>query len=146
MSHGLFKLFTNHHYCCSDKSCCRSGCCRSSQFLQTRCLVHDLPFLVFPLFRFRAGLPAELRQGAGNGVRLWCSAPGDQQKVPCATISNDKHTYWFRTGLKPQPPLRPQRAELAQRAGAGIPIAVLARDYGISRETVYQYLHQAKVE
>jgi hypothetical protein len=31
-----------------------------------------------------------------------------------------------------------------QRAGSGIPKVVLARDYGISRETVYQYLRQAK--
>jgi DNA invertase Pin-like site-specific DNA recombinase len=37
-------------------------------------------------------------------------------------------------------------AELVQRAGAGVPKALLARDYGISRETVYQYLRQAKLE
>jgi DNA invertase Pin-like site-specific DNA recombinase len=37
-------------------------------------------------------------------------------------------------------------AELVQRAGNGVPKAVLARDYGTSRETVYQYLRQAKVE
>jgi DNA invertase Pin-like site-specific DNA recombinase len=37
--------------------------------------------------------------------------------------------------------LTPERAaELIQRAGGGIPKVVLARDYGISRETVYQYL------
>jgi DNA invertase Pin-like site-specific DNA recombinase len=43
--------------------------------------------------------------------------------------------------------LPPERAaELVQRAGSGVPKAVLARDYGISRETVYQYLRQAKVE
>jgi DNA invertase Pin-like site-specific DNA recombinase len=43
--------------------------------------------------------------------------------------------------------LTPERAaELVQRAGNGVPKAVLARDYGISRETVYQYLRQAKVE
>ena len=40
--------------------------------------------------------------------------------------------------------LTPERAaELIQRAGAGIPKVVLARDYGISRETVYQYLRHA---
>jgi DNA invertase Pin-like site-specific DNA recombinase len=40
--------------------------------------------------------------------------------------------------------LTPERAaELVQRAGNGTPKVVLARDYGISRETVYQYLHQA---
>ena len=40
--------------------------------------------------------------------------------------------------------LTPERAaELVQRAGTGIPKVVLARDYGISRETVYQYLRQA---
>ncbi len=35
--------------------------------------------------------------------------------------------------------LTPERAaELVQRAGSGVPKAVLARDYGINRETVYQ--------
>jgi DNA invertase Pin-like site-specific DNA recombinase len=43
--------------------------------------------------------------------------------------------------------LTPERAaELVQRAGGGIPKVVLARDYGISRETVYQYLRQARLE
>jgi predicted transcriptional regulator YheO len=28
----------------------------------------------------------------------------------------------------------------------GVPKAVLARDYGISRETVYEYLRQAKLD
>src|SRR5688500_5628655 len=37
-----------------------------------------------------------------------------------------------------------QAAELVQRAGSGIPKVVLAHDYGISRETVYQYLRLAK--
>lgn len=32
---------------------------------------------------------------------------------------------------------------LVQRAVTGVPKSVLARDYGISRETVYQYLRQA---
>jgi DNA invertase Pin-like site-specific DNA recombinase len=36
-------------------------------------------------------------------------------------------------------------AELVQRSATGIPKAVLASDYGISRETVYQYLRQAKL-
>ena len=40
--------------------------------------------------------------------------------------------------------LTPERAaELAQRAAGGVPKSVLARDYGISRETVYQYLRLA---
>ncbi|WP_104046066.1 recombinase family protein [Arthrobacter sp. ZGTC412] len=40
--------------------------------------------------------------------------------------------------------LTPERAaELVQRAGDGIPKVVLARDYGISRETVYQYIRLA---
>lgn len=40
--------------------------------------------------------------------------------------------------------LTPERAaELVQRAGSSISKVVLARDYGISRETVYQYLRQA---
>ncbi|MDR6414864.1 DNA invertase Pin-like site-specific DNA recombinase [Pseudarthrobacter sulfonivorans] len=43
--------------------------------------------------------------------------------------------------------LTPERAvELVERAGSGVPKAVLARDYGISRETVYQYLRHAKLE
>lgn len=43
--------------------------------------------------------------------------------------------------------LTPERvAELVQRAGNRVPNALLARDYGISRETDYQYLRQAKVE
>lgn len=40
--------------------------------------------------------------------------------------------------------LTPERAaELVQRAGSGIPKVVLAHDYGISRETVYQYIRLA---
>ena len=43
--------------------------------------------------------------------------------------------------------LTPGRAaELVQRAGSGVPEALLARDYGISRETVYQNLRDAKLE
>jgi DNA invertase Pin-like site-specific DNA recombinase len=37
-------------------------------------------------------------------------------------------------------------AELVQRAGSGVPKSVLARDYGISRETVYHYLRHAQLE
>ncbi|WP_017200542.1 recombinase family protein [Arthrobacter sp. M2012083] len=41
--------------------------------------------------------------------------------------------------------LTPERAaELVQRADSGTPKSILATDYGISRETVYQYLRQAK--
>ena len=40
--------------------------------------------------------------------------------------------------------LTPERAaELVHRAENGVPKSVLARDYGISRETVYQYLRHA---
>ncbi|MGX1163697.1 DNA invertase Pin-like site-specific DNA recombinase [Arthrobacter sp. SLBN-100] len=40
--------------------------------------------------------------------------------------------------------LTPERAaELVKRAGSGVPKVVLARDYGISRETVYQYIRLA---
>jgi DNA invertase Pin-like site-specific DNA recombinase len=40
--------------------------------------------------------------------------------------------------------LTPERAaELTQRAASGVPKSVLARAYGISRETVYQYLRLA---
>jgi DNA invertase Pin-like site-specific DNA recombinase len=43
--------------------------------------------------------------------------------------------------------LNPERAaELVERASGGVPKVVLARDYGISRETVYQYLRQAQPE
>jgi DNA invertase Pin-like site-specific DNA recombinase len=43
--------------------------------------------------------------------------------------------------------LSPERAaEMVQRAGSGVPKALLARDYGISREPVYQYLRHAKLE
>ncbi|MEW1808148.1 recombinase family protein [Pseudarthrobacter sp. NPDC080039] len=35
-------------------------------------------------------------------------------------------------------------AELVHRAENGVPKVVLAHDYGISRETVYQYLRQAR--
>lgn len=42
--------------------------------------------------------------------------------------------------------LTPEKAaELVTRAGNGAPKAVLARDYGISRETVYQYLRRSKL-
>ena len=46
-----------------------------------------------------------------------------------------------------QKTLTPERsAELVQRARNGVPKALLARDYGISRETAYQYLRHAKLE
>ena len=42
--------------------------------------------------------------------------------------------------------LTPERAaELVQRAASGVPKAVLASNYDISRETVYQYHRQAKL-
>ena len=42
-----------------------------------------------------------------------------------------------------KPSLQPdQAAELRQKAQAGAKKAVLAREYGISRETVYQYLRR----
>jgi DNA invertase Pin-like site-specific DNA recombinase len=45
-----------------------------------------------------------------------------------------------------QKTLTPERAaELVQRAASGVPKSVLASDYGFSRETVYQYLRQAKL-
>jgi DNA invertase Pin-like site-specific DNA recombinase len=43
--------------------------------------------------------------------------------------------------------LTPERAaELVKRAGTGSPKVVLARDYGISRKTVNQYLRHATLE
>jgi DNA invertase Pin-like site-specific DNA recombinase len=36
-----------------------------------------------------------------------------------------------------------QAAELARRAASGTPKSTLAKEYGLSRETVYQYLRQA---
>jgi DNA invertase Pin-like site-specific DNA recombinase len=42
--------------------------------------------------------------------------------------------------------LSPERAaELVQHADSSVPKAVLAPDYGISRETVYEYLHHARL-
>jgi DNA invertase Pin-like site-specific DNA recombinase len=42
--------------------------------------------------------------------------------------------------------LSPERAaEMVERAGTGVPKVTLAREYGISRETVYQYLRHAKL-
>jgi DNA-binding CsgD family transcriptional regulator len=35
---------------------------------------------------------------------------------------------------------------MVQRAATGVPKAALARDSGISRETVYQYLRHAELE
>lgn len=53
----------------------------------------------------------------------------------------------FAEPSAPSSGLSPERsAELTQRAGNGVPKAVLARDYGISRETVYQYLRHAQLE
>ncbi|MEV7574475.1 recombinase family protein [Pseudarthrobacter sp. NPDC089323] len=41
--------------------------------------------------------------------------------------------------------LSPERAaEMVERAGTGVPKVALAREYGISRETVYQYLRHAR--
>jgi DNA invertase Pin-like site-specific DNA recombinase len=43
--------------------------------------------------------------------------------------------------------LSPERAiELCEKAAAGVPKAVLAREYGISRETVYSYLRAGSIE
>jgi DNA invertase Pin-like site-specific DNA recombinase len=43
--------------------------------------------------------------------------------------------------------LSPERAaEMVERAGTGTPKVALAREYGISRETVYQYLRHARLE
>ena len=47
-------------------------------------------------------------------------------------------------------PLEPLAAETKEPyrelSGAGVPKALLARDYGISRDTVCQYLRHAKLE
>jgi DNA invertase Pin-like site-specific DNA recombinase len=50
--------------------------------------------------------------------------------------NNAAHTA---EGKRPSPE---QADELVRRAAAGTPKTTLARDYGISRETVYQYLRQ----
>jgi DNA invertase Pin-like site-specific DNA recombinase len=47
---------------------------------------------------------------------------------------------WWKKTLTPE-----RAAELVQRAADGIPKSVLATEYGISRETVYQYLRQARL-
>ncbi|MDP9696217.1 UNVERIFIED_ORG: DNA invertase Pin-like site-specific DNA recombinase [Arthrobacter globiformis] len=49
----------------------------------------------------------------------------------------------YRGRKKTLTPERP--AKLVQRAANGILKSVLASDYGISRETVYQHLRQAKL-
>jgi DNA-binding CsgD family transcriptional regulator len=42
--------------------------------------------------------------------------------------------------------LTPERAAaLVKRAADGIPKSILAAEFGISRETVYQYLRQARL-
>jgi hypothetical protein len=50
-------------------------------------------------------------------------------------------------GARTEKTLAPERAAglLVQRAGNGVPKAALARDYGMSRETVYQYPRHAKL-
>jgi DNA invertase Pin-like site-specific DNA recombinase len=40
---------------------------------------------------------------------------------------------------------RERAAELVQHAESGVPESVFARDHGVSRETVYQYLRHAKL-
>ncbi|MET3934469.1 DNA invertase Pin-like site-specific DNA recombinase [Arthrobacter sp. OAP107] len=49
----------------------------------------------------------------------------------------------YRGRKKTLPPER--AAELVRRAASGLPKSVLASDDDISRETVYQYLRQAKL-
>ncbi len=52
-----------------------------------------------------------------------------------------------RGAYKGRKTLTPERAaELAQRADSSVPKAVLAREYGISREAVYQYLRHTELE
>jgi DNA invertase Pin-like site-specific DNA recombinase len=52
-----------------------------------------------------------------------------------------------RGAYKGKKTLTPERAaELVQLASSGVPKALLARDYGISRESVYEYLRHAKLE
>ena len=64
----------------------------------------------------------------------------ERQRVGIALA---KHRGAYRRRKKT---LTPERAaELVQRATSGIPKSALANDYGISRETVYQYLRQAKL-
>jgi DNA invertase Pin-like site-specific DNA recombinase len=41
--------------------------------------------------------------------------------------------------------LTERAAEMVKRADTGVPKVILARDHGISKETAYQYLRQAKV-
>ena len=76
-------------------------------------------------------------------------APSLNSSAPLSGNTSGKALCW-RNSAAPKgrkKTLTPERAaELAQRAGSGVPKAVLARDYGISRETVYPYLRHAKQE
>lgn len=56
-------------------------------------------------------------------------------------LARQRGVYKGRKTLTPE-----RAAELVQRAGNGVPKVVLARDYGISRETVCQYLRLARPE
>jgi DNA invertase Pin-like site-specific DNA recombinase len=64
-----------------------------------------------------------------------------ERQGECVALAQQRGAYKGRTKT-----LTPERAaELVQRAGSGVLKAVLARDYGISRETVYQYLRHARL-
>lgn len=56
-------------------------------------------------------------------------------------LAKQRGAYKGRKSLTPE-----RAAELAQRADSSVPKAALAREYGISREAVYQYLRHTELE
>jgi hypothetical protein len=80
---------------------------------------------------------ANLMPGHGAFVEFERSLIRERQREGTA-LAKQRGAYHGRKKT-----LRPERAaELVLRAADGVPKSVLARDYGISRETVHQYLRQ----
>lgn len=92
------------------------------------------PTLLYVGLSSRA-FPDERQEVYVFGIR-WLGSPDAREGI---TLAQRRGGYKGRKGLTPE-----RAAELVQRAGSGVPKAVLARNYGISRETVYQYLRHAK--
>ncbi|MCO4264864.1 helix-turn-helix domain-containing protein, partial [Pseudarthrobacter sp. MDT3-26] len=76
-----------------------------------------------------------------HSSRWPCSASAVPNQCSRAEINPRKSQESRKKTLTPE-----RAAELVQRASSGVPKALLARDYGISRETVYQYLRHAKLD
>jgi DNA invertase Pin-like site-specific DNA recombinase len=68
---------------------------------------------------------------------------GERQREGIALAKKGRHRTGQKTGSIPRTEkvlAEVQAAELARRAVAGESKAAFAREYGISRETVYQYI------